>query len=99
MLVDDLDIVTSRLGSSFSSKSVVVLSEDGGETELNTDGDFLSSGEFHTASSKSFNCLISVLVLGSDGVQDLVDLNSSASTLGLTESTSHTGLESIGTSA
>jgi len=99
VLFQDIEDRASWLGEAFRSQAIVILSENISETVLNADSDFLSAWEFHAASSKSFNSLISELLLGSDGVQNLVDLDSCAFTNWLTEGTSHTGLKSIGSGA
>lgn len=96
---DNLDIGTIGDKFAFLLEVLIFLSGELGETPLVGDDDFLSSGEFEFTSSESFHSMGNILSGTSDGVENLVDLYSAGFTLGLTESTSHTGLESISTSA
>lgn len=96
---DDLDVGTVGSELAFFLKSGVFSLVKLGETPLAGDDDLLSTGELEFTSSESFNSMGNVLFSKSDGVEDLVDLNSGDFTGGFTEGTSHTSLESIGTSA
>jgi len=96
---DDLDIGTIELELTVGLLLSVIGLGEGGEAPLGGDGDLLSSGEFEFTSSESLNSVLGVLSGDSDGVEDLVDLDSASFTLGLTESTSHTSLKSIGSGA
>ena len=99
MTSDKLNIATILLKFAFILESLVFIMVEFGETVLGTDDDFLSSWELELSSSESFDGIGNVLFLESDGVEDLVDLNSGDFTSGFTEGTSHTGLKSICTSA
>lgn len=99
MVGDDLDVGTIGSELAFSLKSGVISLFKLGEAPLAGDDDLLSTGELEFTSSESFNSMGNVLFSKSDGVEDLVDLNSGDFTGGFTEGTSHTSLESIGTSA
>jgi hypothetical protein len=66
------------------------------ESPLTGDDDLLTSGELVLATAKSLHGVFHGDGLGSDGQQNLVDLNASNQTLGLSEGVTHTGLESIG---
>jgi len=96
---DDLNIATILSELAFFLKSSVVFVAELRETDLAGDDDLLSTGELELASSEGFDSVGNVLFNKSDGVEDLVDLNSGDFTDGLTESTSHTGLKSISTGA
>jgi hypothetical protein len=75
----------------------IFASEHFGETPLLGDNDSLFSGEFILGSSEGFHGVLQVAFNGSDGVKGLSDFDTGALFVGLTESTSHTGLETIGT--
>jgi len=96
---DDLNIGAVLLKFSFFLKSSIIFMLELGETELATDDDLLSTGELELASSEGFKCMRNVLFDKSDGVEDLVYLDSCDFTSGLTEGTSHTSLKSISTGA
>jgi len=96
---DDLNIATILSELAFFLESGVVFVGKLGETNLAGNDDLLSTGELELASSESFNGVGNVLFDKSDGVQDLVDLDSGDLTDRLTEGASHTGLKSISTGA
>jgi hypothetical protein len=96
---DDLDVGAVLLQFTFALKGSVLSLGKLGEAPLVGDGDLLSAGEFEFTSSEGFNSVLGVLVGDSDGVEDLMDLDSASFTLGLTEGTSHTGLKSISSGA
>lgn len=70
-----------------------------GETELGGDEHFLSSREFHLGSSHSFQAVVDVGGVSSDGHQGLANLDSADLAVWLSEGSSHTRLESISTCA
>jgi len=96
---DNLNIGTILSELSFILEFSVIFVAELGETVFTGNDDLLSTGELELASSEGFDSMGNVLFNKSDGVEDLVDLNSGDFTDGLTESTSHTGLESISTGA
>jgi hypothetical protein len=96
---DDLNIGTILSELTFFLESGVVFVGVLGETKLAGNDDLLSTGELELSSSESFNSVGNVLFDESNGVQDLVDLNSSNLSCGLAVSSSHTGLKSISTGA
>ena len=55
----------------------------------------LSSWEFELGTTESFDGDVGLIILASDGDQDLSDVTSGSLTVGLTKGTSHTGLEPI----
>ena len=71
----------------------------GGETEFTGDEDLLTASELKAGSVHSFLSVLEELRLGSHGDEDLVDGNTGGLDVRLTESTTHTLLESISTSA
>ena len=70
-----------------------------GETPLLADDDLLSSGELVSGSSDSLENDGSVALTASDRQQDLANVDSCDRVVGLSVSSSHTGLQSIGTGA
>lgn len=93
-----LDADTIWDQSSLSLVLLVVLTSKLGESPVVGDVDLLTSWEFELCSSESFDGVLLLVVLASDGDQDLSDVDSCDLTVGLTERTSHTSLEPIGTS-
>lgn len=77
----------------------VLLATDGRETPVLADDDLLATGELVHGSSKSLDGGGTVGVTGSDGQKDLTNVDTGDGTLRLAPSTSHSGLQSIGTSA
>jgi len=99
VLGNELDVGTVLNELALVSHVDVVLLLVLGETPSLGDDDFLSAGEFVLGSSQGLDGVLNVRLLGSHGDQDLADPNSGSLTLGLAEGTSHSGLESICTSA
>ena len=71
----------------------------GGEAELTGDEDLLAAGELEAGSVHSLLSELNVLGSGTNGHEDLINGDTGGLDVGLTESTSHTLLESISTSA
>jgi hypothetical protein len=84
--------------SSSSLVLQVILLGELSETPVLANVDLLSAWELKLSSSEGLNGNGSLLLLGSDRHQDLTNVNSSCNHGWLTESSSHTGLESISTS-
>jgi hypothetical protein len=70
-----------------------------GETPVAGDNDLLLTRELVLAASESLNNNSLVAVLGADREDDLSNVDTGNETVGLTESTTHTSLKSISTSA
>ena len=75
----------------------VILLGELSEAPVLADVDLLSAGELELGSSQSLNGDGGLVLSGSDRHQHLTDVNASSNHHGLTEGTSHTGLESIRT--
>jgi hypothetical protein len=99
LLGEELDVGTVLLDLSVLSSGHVLLSVEVGETPLLGDDDLLLTGELVSASSQTLDNGGLVVVLGSDGNQNLANVNSGSKTGGLTPGSSHTLSKSIGTSA
>lgn len=95
----ELDVGTIGLDLALLAKLDVVLAADGGETPVLGDDDLLATREFVHGAAESLDSSGTVGVTGTDGQKDLADVDTSNGTLGLTERTTHTGLETIGTGA
>jgi hypothetical protein len=70
-----------------------------GEAEFTRDEHLLTAGELETGSVHGLLGVLKVRWLGSEGHKHLIDGDTGGLDVGLTEGTSHTLLESIGTSA
>jgi hypothetical protein len=77
----------------------VLLPVNVGEAPLLGDNDLLATRELVTSPTESLLDHQSVVVLATDGHDDLADVHASDSAIGLAPSTTHTGLQTIGTSA
>lgn len=97
LLGEELDESSVLLDLSVLSSGHVLLSVEVGETPLLGDDDLLLAGELVSASSQTLDNGGLVVVLGSDGDQNLANVNTGGKTGGLTPGTSHTLGESIGT--
>lgn len=99
VVADDLDVDTVGDDLAFLLQSVEVSLDVLGETELSGHEDLLAAWELELGSSQGLLGVFDVLGVASDGHQDLADVDSGTLAQGLSESTSHTLLQSIGTSA
>jgi len=75
----------------------IFASEHFGETPFLREHNTLLSREFILSSSEGFHGVLKVGLSGSNGVEGLSNLDTGAFLVGLTESTSHTTLQTIGT--
>ena len=75
----------------------VVLLGETSEAPVLADVDLLSAGELELGSSQSLDSDGLLVLSGSDRHEHLTDINSGGDHDGLTEGTTHTGLESIST--
>jgi len=93
----DVATVVSDLASSTGLDEL--LTSQLGETPVAGDNDLLLTRELVLAASESLNNNSLVAVLGADREDDLSNVDTGNETVGLTESTTHTSLKSISTSA
>ena len=98
LLGNELDIATIGLKLAFAASLDVFLTLKRSETPLVGDDDLLLTRELVLAATKSFNDSSLVGVLGTDREDHLTNVDTSNETLGLTKGTTHTLLQSIGTS-
>eukprot|EP00356_Strombidium_inclinatum_P002458 CAMPEP_0170479396 /NCGR_PEP_ID=MMETSP0208-20121228/645_1 /TAXON_ID=197538 /ORGANISM="Strombidium inclinatum, Strain S3" /LENGTH=230 /DNA_ID=CAMNT_0010751787 /DNA_START=52 /DNA_END=743 /DNA_ORIENTATION=- len=99
VVADNLNVNTIWDDLAFLLELVVVGLDQLGETELSGDEDLLSAGELELGSSQGLLGVVHVINGASHGHEDLTDLDTSGLAKSLSESASHTLLESIGTSA
>lgn len=95
----ELDVGTILLELALLAELDVLLAADGGETPLLGDDDLLAAGELVHRATEGLDGGGAVGVTGADGQDDLADVHTGDGTLGLTEGTTHTSLQTIGTSA
>lgn len=95
----ELDVGTILLELAGIAHLDVLLATDGGETPVLGDNDLLATGELVHGTAEGLDGGGLVGVTGADGQNDLADVHTGDNTLGLTEGTTHTGLQTIGTSA
>ena len=95
----ELDVSTVLLELALLAELDVVLTADGGETPVLGDDDLLATGELVHGAAEGLDGSSTVGVTGADGQDDLADVHTGNGTLGLTEGTTHTGLETIGSGA
>ena len=93
------DVVTLVNESLFLAESFDFCLSIISETELARNDDVLSAGKFVFASAESFESVLDVLLLDSDGGKNIADFNSASLGIGFTPCTSHTSLKTIRTSA
>lgn len=95
----ELDVSTIDLDVSALALLDVLLATEVGETPVLGHDDFLSARELVLGAAQSLDGVGQVGVTGSDAEQDLTNLDTGNETIGLSVSTSHTGLETIGSGA
>ena len=99
MCVDNSAVDTIGLDLTFLEESVVISLNDLSETELSGSHNFLTTGVLGRSELKSGLGVRYLIEWASDREEALANSDSSRFTKNLTESTSHTLLESISTSA
>jgi hypothetical protein len=96
---DNLDVRTVRDDLALRFKFKVLLRSVLGETPLLGNNNALLTRELELGAAKSLHSGGDGLFSATDGDQDLTNVDTGADTVGLTESTTHTGLQSISTGA
>lgn len=97
LISQELNIGTVDLDASFLAELDVFVAAERGEAPVLADDDLLATGELVHGSTEGFDGGGAVGVTGADGQEDLADVDTGDDTVGLTESSTHTGLQSIGT--
>jgi len=96
---EELNVGTVGAELALLAELDVVLAADGGEAPVLGDNDLLATGELVHGAAEGLKSGSTVGVTGADGQNDLANVHTGDETLGLTEGTTHTGLQTIGTSA
>lgn len=96
---EDLAVGSVGDDATLSLQLQVLRALDGGETKLAAGVDGLSSRELELGATESLDGVGDVLIEGADRDEDLSNVNAGYETIRLTEGTTHTGLESIGSGA
>lgn len=99
LVAEELDVGTVDLDLALLALLDVLLTAERGETPVPGDDDLLAAGELVLASPESLESGGAVVVPCSDGHEDLANVHTSDESVRLAESTTHTRLQSIGTSA
>ena len=99
MATEELDVGTVLLELAVLAELNVLLTTDRGEAPVLGDNDLLTSGELVGGAAHGLDSGSAVGVTGADGQEDLANVHTGDKTVGLTVGTTHTGLETIGTSA
>jgi hypothetical protein len=99
LVAEELDVGTVNLDLALLAEVNVLLAFERSETPVLGDDDLLATRELVLATPESLESDSAVRVPSPDGHENLADVDTSDKTVGLAESTTHTGLQSIGTSA
>lgn len=97
VVVDVLDVGTVGNQTTQFLGFLVLFTSELGEAPLVGNDNLLTTRELVLATTEGFDDGGLVGILGTDRDQDLTDIDTSDSTDGLTEGTTHTGLQTIGT--
>lgn len=96
--VEDLNVSSAVEKATLFSELDVLLALEVGETPLLGDDDTLLTSELELGTTETLNHTGNVLLSATNGHKDLTNVDTSGNTDGLTEGTTHTGLETIRTS-
>lgn len=99
LVAEELNVGTVDLDLALLALLDVLLALERGETPVLGDDDLLATRELVLATPQSLESDSAVRVPSPDGHEDLTNVDTSDKTVGLAESTTHTRLQSIGTSA
>jgi len=95
---DELDVSTIIHYPLVLLELEVILPVNIGEAPLLGDNDLLATRELITGTAESLLDHRSIVILAADGHDDLANVHTSDGSIGLAPSTTHTGLQTIGTS-
>jgi len=99
LVAEELNVSTVDPDLALLALLDVLVALERGETPHLGDNDLLATGELVLATHQSLEGGGAVRVTGSDGHEDLADVDTGNETVGLSEGTTHSGLQSIGTGA
>ena len=97
LLVQVLDVATIGLKAASSTLVDIVFSRQLGEAPLLGDNDLLASRELELCTTQRLDDDGLVVVFATDGEDDLTNVDTGSSTVGLSIGATHTGLETIRT--
>jgi hypothetical protein len=96
VVVHDLGVVAAWGKAALSSVALIGGTLQWSEAPLVGVDDLLATRELELAATKSLMHVLLVVVSATDGDEDLTNVDTSDQTSGLTEGTTHSGLETIG---
>jgi hypothetical protein len=99
VVAEELDVGTVDLDTAGSLAVQVLITTKRGEAPVLGDDDLLATGELVLGAAESLKSQVTVRVTSADAHDDLTDVDTGNGTVGLTPGTTHTSLQSIGTSA
>lgn len=99
LVAQELDVSTVDPDATLLPLLDVLLTAEGSEAPLLGDDDLLATGELVLGTSEGLDSGSPVGVLGAEGQDDLANVDTGDGSIGLAESTTHTGLETIGSGA
>jgi len=99
LVAEELDVGTVDTDAALLALGDVLLAAKRGETPVLGDDDLLATRELVLRAAESLKSGSLVGVTSADGQEDLADVDTGNETVRLAEGTTHTGLQSIGTSA
>jgi hypothetical protein len=99
VVAQELNVGTVDLDLALLAKTDVLITAERSETPVLGNNDLLATRELVHRTAESLDGGRTVGVTSTDGHQDLTNVHTSHGAVGLAESTTHTGLETIGTGA
>jgi len=99
VVIDQADVGTIGDKATLLSVGSILLTVELGESPLLGHDNLLSSRELEGSTAGSLNDVLGHVVLATDREDDLSNLDTGNDTVGLSESTTHSSLESIGSGA
>jgi len=93
--IDNFNVNTLLNQTVLTLEKLILLTSEFGKSPLVRDSDVLATGKLVASTAETFANSSLRRVLGTNGKDDLTNVNTSNQTSGLAESTTHTGLESI----
>jgi hypothetical protein len=99
VVAEELDVGTVDLDAAGSLAVEVLVTAQRSEAPVLGDNDLLATGELVLRSAEGLEGEVTVGVTSADAHDDLADVDTGDSAVGLAPGATHTGLQSIGTSA
>lgn len=99
LVTEELNVGTIYLDATLLSHSNVFFTAQRGEAPVLADDDLLTTRELVHGTTEGFDGGGAVSITGANTDEDLADVHAGNDTVGFTEGTTHTGLESIGSGA